>query len=193
MAEAVHRNGSLGPNDILATTQRSPRPSSLRDKIELRVAMQDTVDEFVRLRRQELWADLTEQHPEWSQERIQAAVDRAQPEYQEYDPVVHLATMAVDHRNAAELRRQAASNAAEYVRPKLKSVEMRMDVDTSEAREQKSLLFDQLRGLLESAALAKRGATIDVTPNPPAPIVPETGDEKTPAADAGVSGSGEDE
>jgi len=189
MVDTVHRNGSLSPTDILATTSRSPRPSSLRDKIELRIAMQDTVEEFVRLRREEVWHQVVEAHQEWDEPRVRREVDRLQPEYREYDPVVHLATMAVDHRNTSELRRQAAAEAAQYVRPKLKSVEMRVEDDSEEGRQQKAALFDQLRGLLDASAAAKRATTIDVTPNPPAPP-PEAED---PSSDAGVSVSGEDE
>lgn len=154
------------------------RPSSLKDRIDLRVQMQDAVYEFTRLRREELWRELTEKHQDWDQERVQREVDRLQPEYQEYDPVVQLAIIAADGRSSVDQRISAAGRAAEYVRPKLKSVEVTVGEHDPEVQQQKRELIGRLAEFLNAGAGAKRATVIDVTPNAAAPSPPSSADEE---------------
>lgn len=160
---------AVGPTQSPEKTLTERRPSSLRDRIDLRVQMQDAVHEFSRLRRDELWHELTRDHPDWPQDRIEAEIDKLQPSYDEYDPVVQMAVVAADHRNPVEVRLRAAGEAAQYVRPKLKSVEVRVGDDDPEVAQRKQELLGRLREYLDAGAGAKRATVIDgtVRPSPP--------------------------
>lgn len=145
----------------------SRMPSTSRDKAELRAAMQDSVFEFTTLRRSKIALAVRAEHPDWSDERVAERVDEMQPEYPEYDPVVELAVMGADHRNTPELRRQANAEAAQYVRPKLKSIEFTADPASLEEQSARRELAGRLVGLLNAAASAKRDTAEDLAP--PAP------------------------
>lgn len=83
-------------------------------------------------------------------------LDRIQPLIEEYDPVVELAIMASDYSNEPSLRRQANSDAAPYLRPKLSAVSILDSPDVLEHEEQKKVLAGNLLGLLEAASRAKK-------------------------------------
>lgn len=168
-------DGAGGPTQIVGATTRSSA-TARRDQAELRAAVQDTVADFVRRRRAELLPAIRAEHPTYTDEQIAALLDERQPDYQDFDPVVGLALMAVDHRHTAELRRQALSDSAQYLRPKLKAVEVSLDQQSAEAIQQRDQLANTLVDALERLAAAKRasGETIeqearDVTPRPVSP------------------------
>jgi hypothetical protein len=152
---------------IVGETQR--RATRVRDKIELRAQMQESVHQHTFMLRERLLPDLRRENPGATEDEIMAMLDKLQPIYEEYDPVVQLAMMAVDHSFSPELRRMAASDAAQYVRPKLKSVELTVDPNGA-AEQEKRALAERLRGLLDAGAAAKRdsGVTIDATARPSA-------------------------
>lgn len=142
------------------------RYAASRDKAELRGTVQDSVAEFTRLRREALLPAIRSANPGASEEYIMACLDEKQPLYEEYDPVVQMALMAADHSNSVELRRQAAAETAQYLRPKLKSVEVVLNPETPEERAERTSLAARLAGALESLASAKQsGVMIDVTPS----------------------------
>ena len=90
-----------------------------RDRIGLRAMCQESVHHFTMLRRQELYDQICTERgtPPTEQE-----LDALQPLNEEFDPVVELALIAVDRRNDVSTRRQALSDAAQYLRPKLSAV-----------------------------------------------------------------------
>ena len=139
----------------------SRMPSTSRDKAELRAAMQDSVLDFTTLRRSKIRAQLVAEYPTWTESQIDERVDELQPEYPEYDPVVELAVMGADHRNTPELRRQANAEAAQYVRPKLKSIEFTADTASLEEQAARRELAGRLVCLLNAAATAKRETAED--------------------------------
>lgn len=99
---------------------RPPKSETIRrDRIGLRAMCQETVHHFTILRRQELYAQIEAERgtPPSDQE-----LDALQPLSEEFDPVVELAIIAVDRRNDVTIRRQALSDAAQYLRPKLSAV-----------------------------------------------------------------------
>lgn len=110
-----------------------------RDKAELRALIQDRVREFTELRRQaDLDAGLS---PADAQEIIE-----------DYDPVVHMSLIAVDRREKREIQLRAATEVAQYVRPKLKSVEVTTDPEALETLAERQELSSRLVSLLELAA-----------------------------------------
>jgi hypothetical protein len=142
-----------------------PRPTareaSRRDRIGLRAMAQDAVHEFTSLRRDELYRQHVEEHgvpptPDW--------LDRMQPLVEEFDPVVELSIIAIDRRNDVAVRRQALSDAAQYLRPKLSAVALLDDPDTLAAEASKHELAKRLVGAMELFARAK-----SVNPGPPPP------------------------
>lgn len=74
----------------------------------------------------------------------------------DYDPVVALALVAVDRRTTLDQRIRCNSEVAQYVRPKLKSVEMSLEPDTAETLAQREQLSSQLIGILTSSASARK-------------------------------------
>lgn len=155
--------GQNASNKTLGVVTRMTSPS--RDKAELRAAMQDSVMEFTRLRRERLLPDLRAAHPHATPEELKAKLDEMQPLFHEYDPVIELAIMGADYRNSPELRRQANSEAAQYVRPKLKSVEFTVDPNSATELEARRALAGRLVGLLDAAAAAKRDTIVEVEAN----------------------------
>lgn len=123
-----------------------------RDKAELRALIQERVHEFTELRRN---ADLASgMEP-----------DEAQSIVENYDPVVQLSMFAVDRRSSRDQQMTAASQVAQYVRPKLKAVELTADPEALETLEQRRVLTDRLVGLLEAAAAAKKQAPVAEEPS----------------------------
>lgn len=124
---------------------RPGRPAGVpnRDKAELRALIQEKVHEFTDLRARKDEAD-------------GVPPDQRQEVVEEYDPVVALALVAVDRRTTLADRIKCNSEVAQYLRPKLKSIEHSADPDTLETLEERTRLSEQLVGLLEEKASRKR-------------------------------------
>lgn len=129
-----------------------------RDKAELRALIQERVHEFTQLRRA---ADIA----------AGVAPEDAQPIIEDYDPVVQMSLFAADRRVKTDLQLRAASEVAQYVRPRLKSIEMTMDPEGMESLVQRQELSHRLVGLLEMAAAARK------TSDTPPPATPPAGDD----------------
>lgn len=141
-----------------------------KDKTELRALTQEAVHHFTDLRRKEIterWAQgwrisplgwvLPEEGDRVVGELIPPHIlDSAQPLIEEYDPVVELSIMAADYRNEVSLRRQANADAAQYLRPKLKSIELLEDPESLELQQQKNDLAGRMVDILDAMAQAKR-------------------------------------
>lgn len=167
--------GVVRPTQSPEKTVMGRPPSSLRDRIDLRVQMQDEVYEFARMRRQELFDELRAKDQDADDASLWAQVDKLQPAYEEFDPVVAMALVGADHRNDVDVRLAANARVAEYVRPKLKSVEVRVTENDPEQIARRAELMGRLRDFLDAGAGAKR--TIDVTPRP-SPPAPSAQDEE---------------
>ena len=83
-------------------------------------------------------------------------LDRLQPLVEEFDPVVELSIIAIDRRNDVTIRRQALSDAAQYLRPKLSAVAMLDDPETLASASQKHELALKLVSLMGAVASAKK-------------------------------------
>ena len=160
MGREAERRAAVG--SVIVAEGPSRRVVAARDKIELRTQMQESVHRYTTMLRERLLPVLRREHPDWSEQQIAELLDARQPLYQEYDPVILLGLMSADHSNSPELRRQAAAEAAQYTRPKLKSVEMTVDPGGAREEERRALA-GRLVGLLDAAAEAKResGSTIE--------------------------------
>lgn len=115
--------------------------------------VQDAVEEWSHLRRDHIRAQYLEEH---STEPTEQQIDELQPYYSEWDPVVNLSVIAADHRNKVEIRRQASADAAQYLRPKLKSIELLEDPESLELQREKSTLSERLVTILVAMEEAKR-------------------------------------
>lgn len=91
--------------------------------------------------------------------------DAAQQIIEDYDPVVQLSLIAVDRRTKQDVMVKCAAEVAQYVRPKLKSVELTTDPEAMETITQRQELSSRLVGLLELAASGKKNAA---SAHPPA-------------------------
>ena len=114
-----------------------------RDRVELRALIQEKVHEFTELRRAK---DIEDGLPP----------DQCQEIIDDYDPVVSLAVIAADRRVTLDQRMKCHDSVAQYVRPKLKSVDMNVDPEALEALESRTALSNQLLKLLEAGARAKK-------------------------------------
>lgn len=132
-------------------TPGRPKGIPNKDKAELRALLQERVHEFTELR-----AKQDEQDGIPPEQRQQIIDD--------YDPVVAMAIVAVDRRTTLSDRIRCNAEVAQYVRPKLKSVEVTADPEALETLEERRHLSERLVGLLEAAAAAKRAG-----PSTPAP------------------------
>lgn len=123
-----------------------------RDRIGLRAMCQDSVHHFTMLRRQELCDQITEERgfPPTEKE-----LDALQPLSEEFDPVVELALIAVDRRNDVTIRRQALSDAAQYLRPKLSAVAHLEDPNNLVAESRNQELALRLVQAMEVVARSK--------------------------------------
>jgi hypothetical protein len=131
----------------------TPQEKSRRDRVGLRAMAQDSVHHFTMLRRDEISAQFFAENGY----RIDPAdLDRLQPLVEEFDPVVELSIIAIDRRNDVSIRRQALSDAAQYLRPKLSAVAMLDDPETLAAQSQKHELALKLVGLMGAVASAKK-------------------------------------
>lgn len=142
--------------DIQKGTPGRPLGSKNADKAELRALLQEKVQEFTELRRRQ------DEQDGLPPEQQQMVID-------EYDPVVALAIVAVDRRSTLDQRIKCNAEVAQYVRPKLKSVEVHADPEALESIQQRTELSSKLVGLLEAAA----AATKPERPRPPAPPSPD--------------------
>lgn len=138
-----------------------PKPEnkeiSRRDRIGLRAMVQESVHHFTVLRRQEAYV-LFEQ--ERGRPPTAEELDAIQPMMEEFDPVVELAIIGADHRNETALRRQALSDAAQYLRPKLSAVAMLDDPERATEQAQKEQLARRLTDLMAAVLGAKRDAPV---------------------------------
>lgn len=110
----------------------------------LRAAVQEAVHHYTDLLR----AEIREQNPGITEREL----NRLQPEITEFDPVIELALIGANYRNEAALRRAASSDAAQYLRPKLKSIEVVSDPATIETENQRNSLTSRLVDLLQERA-----------------------------------------
>jgi hypothetical protein len=102
-----------------------------KNKKELTDRVRRTVQEFTEMRRKaDLEAGLSE--------------EEAQPIETDYCAVSQLAMAGIDKRNPAALRRQANADAAQYLTPKLKSVEKVTDPEENESRRELAAALTEL-------------------------------------------------
>lgn len=149
-------------SDTGGGTPRSSRGSAGGAQYtELRAMVQEAVQSHTQMRRDQLRAEFLLEHPGSSEQDILDFLNKMQPHYDEFDPVVQLAIFAADHRYKPEARRQAMSDAAPYLRPKLKQVEHINDPRALEEESRKNVLaarlLDVLTGATASASSAVRG------------------------------------
>lgn len=127
----------------------------LSSKTELRALVQESVLEFTSLRRDEISREYKKEH---GKKISPALLDEKQPLITEYDPVVQLSLMGSDYSQKVELRRQANADAAQYLRPKLKSIEVLEDPASLALQEEKNKLAEKLFMLMNAAAEGKRSS-----------------------------------
>lgn len=132
-------------NESSAGRPGRPIGTGTRDRAELRALLQERVHEFTELRRQQ---DLAQDIPP----------EQAQQILEDYDPVVALALVAVDRRTTLDQQIRCNSEIAQYVRPKLKSVEVQADPEALESLQQRQELSAKLVGLLDLMASAKKNS-----------------------------------
>lgn len=123
-----------------------------RDRIGLRAMCQESVHHFTMLRRQELYDKIMEERGVAPTEQ---ELDALQPLNEEFDPVVELALIAVDRRNDVTIRRQALSDAAQYLRPKLSAVAHLEDPNNLAAESKNQELALRLVQAMEVVARSK--------------------------------------
>jgi hypothetical protein len=133
---------------------RGGRPvgSVNRDKLELRALLQEKVHEFTSMRRQ---IDIAQLPPDMSVEEAEAA-GLVQEVYDDWDPVVAMSMTATDRRVSLEIRTKCQAEVSQYVRPKLKSVDVTVDPEALETLEERRQLSERLTQLLEAAASATK-------------------------------------
>lgn len=129
--------------------------------------VQDAVHKHTVMLQERVVRDLREKDPDLTLEEATKMAQEIQPIDEEYDPVVSLALMASDTRNKVDLRRQASSDAAQYLRPKLKTIEHIDDPLTRQAEQERFDLAERLGQLLVKAG-AGQSAAKPASP-PPAP------------------------
>lgn len=156
----------MSGTDESAQRGKGGRPVGIpnRDKAELRALLQEKIHEFTELRHNQDLADLP---PDMSPDEA-IARGHVQAIVEDYDPVVAMAIVSVDRRSSIELRVKCNAEVAQYVRPKLKSVEVTGDPEAIETLEQRRRLSEELVGLLNAAASAKKDERARVRPPPPA-------------------------
>jgi hypothetical protein len=154
--------------------QRGPGRAGIpnKDKADLRALVQERVHEFTLTRRDQIERELRAKNPDMPLAQIMEQVDIQQPLEEEWDPVVALSIMAVDPRNKTDLRRQASSDAAQYVRPKLKTIEHLEDPESLELMRDKQELALRLTDLL-AAAVGGKSSAKPAAPPPAADVNPE--------------------
>ena len=148
-----------------------PAGTPSRDRAELRALLQERVHEFTELRQKQDLAELEQQGIPPEDAILSGKVQQV---VEDYDPVVALAIVAVDRRSTLDQRIKCNAEVAQYVRPKLKSVEMQVDPEALETLEERRQLSAHLVGLLEAAAASKKKEAPRKYQNPPPP---SSGDE----------------
>lgn len=138
-----------------------------KDKTALRAMTQEAVHQFTEMKRTEIiqkyadgwrWSPLgwvLPEEPVIGETISPALLDTLQPLVEEYDPVVELSLIAVNYENKPELRRQANADAAAFLRPKLKSIELIDDPRNQELQAQKNELAGKMVDILEAMSKAK--------------------------------------
>lgn len=133
-----------------------PKPTagekSRRDRVGLRAMCQESVHQFTILRRRELYEEIL---AKTGVPPTEIELDALQPLNEEYDPVVELAIISVDRRNDVALRRQALSDAAQYLRPKLSAVAHLEDPSNLESEAKSQELALRLVQSMEVMARAR--------------------------------------
>jgi len=148
-----------------------------RDKLELRALLQEKVHEFTELRRAADEVDSAEEIATRGLSPAQAeALGLLQRVEEEYDPVVALALVAVDRRTPLEMRVRCNAEVAQYVRPKLKSIEITPDPEGAEALARKQELSEQILDAIIRGQSLKKSQTPRKRPGGPA-TPPSAGDE----------------
>jgi hypothetical protein len=135
----------------MSDTERSPGESPYgrrkgipnKDKAELRALVQESVFKFTEAKHK---VDLA----------AGIAPELAQPVYENYDPVVELAIAAVDKTNTIETRIKCNAEVAQYLRPKLKAIEITEDPEALALQDQKLELARKLTDMLDLKALWKK-------------------------------------
>ena len=130
---------------------------SLREKASLRAACQEAVHEFTLLRHEVKVMELVKTGA-YTEKEARSVASVTHPVIEEYDPVVELCLVGANPDVKVDLRVTANSNAAKYLRPALKSVELLEDPEDERVIEAKRVLCDQLVDLLDTAATAKRSS-----------------------------------
>lgn len=135
-----------------------PKPTAgeraRRDRTGLRAQCQESVHHFTLLRRREIREQFVQ---ELGREPTEQELDAVQPLNEEFDPVVELALIAVDRRNEVGIRRQALSDAAQYLRPKLSAVAHLEDPNNLVRESQNQELALRLVQAMEVVARSKAG------------------------------------
>lgn len=137
-----------------------------RDKAELRALIQERVHEFTIRRRAEEVRELMES----GMSEAEANALAKQEVIEDYDPVAQMAMIAVDRAVKLDVRVKCHDSVAQYVRPKLKSVEVTTDPEAIETLQQREALSHKLVDLLVAAGSAKKRSEAG---DPPAPELPE--------------------
>jgi hypothetical protein len=94
--------------------------------------------------------------PEIGERIPEAVLDHLQPLLVEFDPVIQMVIMGADWSNSPELRLRANGVSAEYLHPKLKSIELIDDGDTKELLDERNQLAARMVGILDAMATARR-------------------------------------
>lgn len=129
---------------------------------ELRASVEEAVLEHTRIRRQFLENEYRQQNPRATPAEVKLYLDANQPLYDAFDPVVQLAIFAADHANDPKLRRQAMSDVAPYLRPKLKQVEHINDPESLVIEERKNTIAQHLLDAMSKMSMSKMNQTSEV-------------------------------
>ncbi len=140
---------------------RNPAPGSRtgipgRDRLELRALLQERVHEFTEQRRKNDLDMIAQLRADGKLDDAAKMEASCQLIIDEYDPVVALALVAVDRRSPIELQVRCNAEVAQYVRPKLKSIELQQDPDTAEMLSERQRTTENLVKLLADAAAARK-------------------------------------
>lgn len=149
------------PKLVEMTTDRGVVLAAEARKSSLRAMTQERVHHFTHLKREEIRKNFFLEH---GYEIDESELDRLQPLIEEYDPVVELSLIASDYALEPSIRRQANSDAAQYLRPKLSAVKIMDDPEAVEVENQKMRLANRLVEVMETMAAAKKLSSL--TPSP---------------------------
>ena len=128
MADGRKNNGAKKGEDRGAGRKKG---SFNKDKKALRDKAAAAVLEFTTLRRKQDLAN-------------GISPDEAQPIYEDYCPVTQLMVLGSDIREKSTTRLAANSQAAQYITPKLKAIEVTNDPDENDSRRELSAVLQQM-------------------------------------------------